>query len=420
MMTLRNFLDEQDFIPWPALVYVTGMINYGGRVTDDLDRRLLMSILAKYYNPDVLDDSYKLTPSGVYRVPQEGDLSLYQEYIRGLPITDTPDIFGMHDNATLQFEMQESKKVVDVVLSIQPQVSSAGGGKTSEEIVADLAKEIEEKMPRILDRENASKEKDPFAITESGMANSLGTVLGQEMDRFNKLILVVRKSLKDIQMAIQGTIVMSGDLDLMFTRMLNNQVPALWERYAYPSLKPLAGWVKDFLERVEFMDRWLCDGEPNSFWLSGLFFPQGFLTGALQNHARKTQIAIDRLNFGFNMSSVTDVAELGGQPENGIYIHGLYLVCAQFDLEKKMLIESSPGSMFAELPVIHFEPVENYNPPTENYECPLYKTSVRAGVLSTTGQSTNYVLNMSIPIHPDTDPDFWILQGTAGLCALDD
>ena len=420
MMTLRNFLDEQDFIPWPALVYVTGMINYGGRVTDDLDRRLLMSILAKYYNPDVLDDSYKLTPSGVYRVPQEGDLSLYQEYIRGLPITDTPDIFGMHDNATLQFQMQESKKVVDVVLSIQPQVSSAGGGKTSEEIVADLAKEIEEKMPRILDRENASKEKDPFAITESGMANSLGTVLGQEMDRFNKLILVVRKSLKDIQMAIQGTIVMSGDLDLMFTRMLNNQVPALWERYAYPSLKPLAGWVKDFLERVEFMDRWLCDGEPNSFWLSGLFFPQGFLTGALQNHARKTQIAIDRLNFGFNMSSVTDVAELEGQPENGIYIHGLYLVCAQFDLEKKMLIESSPGSMFAELPVIHFEPVENYNPPTENYECPLYKTSVRAGVLSTTGQSTNYVLNMSIPIHPDTDPDFWILQGTAALCALDD
>ena len=76
--------------------------------------------------------------------------------------------------------------------------------------------------------------------------------------------------------------------------------------------------------------------------------------------------------------------------------------------------------MFAELPVIHFEPVENYNPPTENYECPLYKTSVRAGVLSTTGQSTNYVLNMSIPIHPDTDPDFWILQGTAALCALDD
>ena len=125
MMTLRNFLDEQDFIPWPALVYVTGMINYGGRVTDDLDRRLLMSILAKYYNPHVLDDSYKLTPSGVYRVPQEGDLSLYQEYIRGLPITDTPDIFGMHDNASITKDQNETSNLFTSILVTQ---SSSGGG----------------------------------------------------------------------------------------------------------------------------------------------------------------------------------------------------------------------------------------------------------------------------------------------------
>ncbi len=45
MMTLRMFLTEQANIPWPALEYVVGQINYGGRVTDDLDRRCLMSIL---------------------------------------------------------------------------------------------------------------------------------------------------------------------------------------------------------------------------------------------------------------------------------------------------------------------------------------------------------------------------------------
>ena len=60
MLTLKMFLEEQDEIPWAALVYVTGQINYGGRVTDDLGCRCLMSILKKYYLPDILDDNVQV------------------------------------------------------------------------------------------------------------------------------------------------------------------------------------------------------------------------------------------------------------------------------------------------------------------------------------------------------------------------
>ena len=72
------------------------------------------------------------------------------------------------------------------------------------------------------------------------------------------------------------------------------------------------------------------------------------------------------------------------------------------------------------MPIIHFEPEQNHVVSPELYECPVYKTSVRAGSLSTTGQSTNYVLNLSLPIVESTTPNFWVLQGTAALCALDD
>ena len=55
---LKIFLDDQDEIPWDALVYVTGEINYGGRVTDDKDNRCLLTMLQKYYNEEALADDY--------------------------------------------------------------------------------------------------------------------------------------------------------------------------------------------------------------------------------------------------------------------------------------------------------------------------------------------------------------------------
>lgn len=46
---------EDDVNPWDAMLYMTGHINYGGRVSDDWDRVCLLSILKKYYNQDILD-----------------------------------------------------------------------------------------------------------------------------------------------------------------------------------------------------------------------------------------------------------------------------------------------------------------------------------------------------------------------------
>jgi len=75
--------------------------------------------------------------------------------------------------------------------------------------------------------------------------------------------------------------------------------------------------------------------------------------------------------------------------------------------------------MWSPLPVVHFKPAQSYEPPPSEYQCPLYKTSVRAGVLSTTGQSTSSVLCVSLPVKAGTSSDFWVLQGVALLCMLD-
>ena len=57
------------------LKYTAGHINYGGRVTDDWDRRCLMNIVNSFYSPDTLSDEYKFSESGVYHqlTPSESD-----------------------------------------------------------------------------------------------------------------------------------------------------------------------------------------------------------------------------------------------------------------------------------------------------------------------------------------------------------
>ena len=51
------------------------------------------------------------------------------------------------------------------------------------------------------------------------------------------------------------------------------------------------------------------------------------------------------------------------------------------------------------------------------YTCPIYKTLTRAGTLSTTGHSTNFVMTVELP--SDKDPDHWVRRATALMCSLD-
>eukprot|EP00898_Chlorokybus_atmophyticus_P006606 jgi/Chlat1/6947/Chrsp52S06617 len=419
LQTLRMFLTEQAEIPWAALSYVIGEINYGGRVTDDNDRVCLLSILRRYYTPKVVeDDGYTFSRSGTYRAPLHDDVAGYLDYVRGLPPTEAPEVFGMHENANITCQLQETRKMLDTVLSIQPRMASAGVGKSPDQVVAEMAEELIKALPKPLDMAEAGEE--TFKPAPNGQRRSLAIVLMQEMERFNRLLERLRATLTELVKAIKGLVVMSGELETMYTSMLNNQVPTIWASVAYPSLKPLSSWVRDFQDRFSFMRSWLEKGDPACFWMPGLFFPQGFMTGILQTHARKYGIPIDALTFSFKITDYATAADIAEEPEDGVYISGLFVDGARWDTEQRCIDESRPAEMHAALPVVHFVPAERYKPPVEEYQCPLYKTSVRAGVLSTTGASTNFVLCVSCPVRPGTTPDFWVLQGVALLCQLDE
>ncbi|XP_063071051.1 dynein axonemal heavy chain 1 [Engraulis encrasicolus] len=408
---LKMFLDEYKDIPYKVLKYTAGEINYGGRVTDDWDRRCILNILEDFYCPAVLEHEHKYSPSGAYRqIDTDLDVKGYLTYIRALPINDAPEIFGLHDNANISFAQNEAFALLGAVVQLQPR-AAAKGGKSREEIVEGIVSGIVEKIPSPIDVEEVMS-KYPVLYEES-----MNTVLIQEVIRYNKLLEVISRSLVDLVKALKGLVVMSSELELMANSLFINAVPDMWKAKAYPSLKPLASWVADLLQRISFLQGWIWDGIPSVFWISGFFFPQAFLTGTLQNFARCSLLSIDTIGFDFKVMKES-ASQLTKRPASGCYIHGLFLEGARWDPQAGVLVQSRPKELYTEMAVLWLVPEPNRKAPSSGiYVCPIYKTLTRAGTLSTTGHSTNYVIAVELPT--DKTQKHWIKQGVALICALD-
>lgn len=96
-----------------------GECNYGGRVTDVHDRRTLMSILDVFYVDSMLEDGYKFSPSGLYCAPPEGSHEDTVLFIRNLPVIAAPEVFGLHANADITKDQQETDLMLDNMLAMQ-------------------------------------------------------------------------------------------------------------------------------------------------------------------------------------------------------------------------------------------------------------------------------------------------------------
>jgi len=275
-------------------------------------------------------------------------------------------------------------------------------------------------MPPNFDLEEAQK-KHPIKYEDS-----MNTVLAQELLRYNALTSTVRQSLINVGKAIKGEVPLSLELEEVCTSLHSNSVPDAWHKRAYPSLKPLASWVQDFLQRLQFMRDWIDDGAPAVFWISGFYFTQSFLTGAKQNFARKYVIAIDTIDFGFEVVNLELGAadgehDLSKPPEDGVYVHGLFVEGASWDEKKAALEESAPKVLFTQMKPIWVIPRKKVDLDRGHaYECPVYKTARRAGTLSTTGHSTNFVLMLWLPMQKKHKERHWVKKGVAMLTGLSD
>ncbi|OWZ16518.1 Dynein heavy chain [Phytophthora megakarya] len=420
-LAVRANSNQLQEVPWDALLFLAGEIYYGGRVTDEFDRRCLMAVLRRFCSESCFKMKTRTTRRSVLTIrglnvltkeksssslensvfsscddsffapefQSEGEMV---QLVDALSSLDGPHVFGMHPNAYISYMRQQSNQFVKLVMQLQP-------GQTNEEDLVDSStmdgtsttpgdgrvefdvlqtcKSILEKLPSptILDSTEAlliertrGNWQDPFSI-----------VLQQEINACHNLVHHIITNLAELQHAIHGITVMSVTMEQTLQSITQHQVPADWitnDSHLISTTEPISQWVTNLLFRCDFLHRWIERGRVpgNVFPLSIFSFPQGLFTAVLQRYARKHVVSIQFLDFKFRVlnsaesSIITSTDEGMDQQQNtgvevdgqdGAYFSNLVIEGAQWSNERGCLCSSQPGIMRQTMPIIQVIPQRN-------------------------------------------------------------
>ena len=394
-------LEAKKGVSWSTVRYMVCEVQYGGRVTDDFDRRLLNAYGKTWLDNGIFSPTFQFFEG--YRVPGEMKwINEVRAFVEELPLIDTPDIFGLHMNADLAFRSNQTLSILNTLLSIQPKDGGALGGETREEAVLRVCADLFNKMPG-----DFVKNKVKAAIKAMGGQTPLNICLSQEVDRMQKVLSSMRSTLRDLRLAVAGTIVMNETLEVSFNALFDAIVPPSWEKLSWKS-STLGFWFSDVTARSEQFNRWLTDGRPRVFWLTGLFNPQGFLTAMRQEITRAHQgWSLDSVMLATNVLKV-DKEDVKHPPDEGVYVHGLYLDGASWERKGARLVDSPPKVLFTLLPVLHVTAINSSTPPDPRaYVCPVYRIPKRTDL--------NYIFD--VYLRTDEPADKWVLRGVCLLCS---
>ena len=325
--------NQDENLPWNSLRYLIGEAMYGGRVTDDFDRRVLTTYLNEYMGEFLFDTNQPFFFSRAkfdYNVPKVDSYDDFRKFILSLPHYDTPEVFGLHPNAEIGYFNFSAKEMWTNLLEMQISDSGSGGGINREKVIEATAQSIQAKLPELFDYININKQFESAKTPTQ-------TVLLQEIERFNNLISRMAQSLKDLKRALKGEIGMSGELDRLAFSLFNGFLPDIWKALAPQTLKSLASWMEHFERRFRQYEDWVENQEPAVIWLSGFHIPESYLTALVQIACRSKGWALDKSTLYTVVTKHKHSTAVKDRLPFGSYISGLYLEGARWSISENSL-----------------------------------------------------------------------------------
>jgi len=371
------------------------------------------------YNP--LDPILKISNDFRYQNPSFMEHIDFRKYIEGFPEIDSPEIFGLHPNADLTFRVKEATLLFKTLGETQPKGDGSGSGISREDYVYDKAAELLLRLPKdYIEDDYMAKIKKL-----GGMTIPMNIFLFQEIQRLQNVLSKVRSILRQIQLAIKGEVVMTAELQETLDSIFDAKVPHFWENTLTGDefswrLPTLGLWFSSLLNRDDQYSSWLNKGRPNSFWLTGFFNPNGCLTAMKQEVTRKHRSekwSLDNVVYHTEITKFERIDQVKNPPEEGIYIHGLFLDGAAWSKQDGQLVESQPKTLFVSLPILYItgklkkeedrskkELFGTIGP----YECPVYKYACRT--------DRYFIFFANLKCSAEKYPNKWALRGVSLLC----
>ena len=406
---LQNHLDELDpkkGINWITVRYMLCEVHYGGRVTDDFDRKLLNTYGGEWFGDKLFADDFRFFDT--YIVPSFKKIDEYRKYIEELPLVDSPEVFGLHPNADIACQTKISNDVLDKIVSIQPKDSGTGSGETREDVVKRMAIELQSKLPA-----EFVKHEVKAAITNQGGAHPLNIFLGQEIDRMVVVHKLVRETLSQLKLAIDGSIIMSPRLQVALDALYDAKVPVTWGNVSWQS-STLAFWFPRAHPTHKSVSLLAFQGPTKCVLVEWLLQLSGFLDcSAPRNHAFSHRVGSRQCGVANGkLPSFMKEEDVDKPPAEGVYIHGLYLEGASWDRKNKCLQESPPKTAPVIMPVIKVGAINtgertDVEEAVTSCKCPVYKRPNRT--------DPNFIFEVELGIPAKSTPAHWALRGIALL-----
>ncbi|KAG2951559.1 Dynein gamma chain, flagellar outer arm [Phytophthora cactorum] len=432
---------------WPTVQYMVAEVHYGGRITDELDRRLFRAYCDAWFNPTLLGSSFSFNPevklstggatpsSGQlfnYCLPDSSmaEIEEYQRYIAGFPSVDSPEVFGLHPNADLTYRVKEVSALLGTIVDTQPTDAESSGtttkSETKEEIIQQKIRELLAALPTGGEQalsEEALAQSLRSKVLGGGLELPLNLFLCQEARALRMVLKNVRASLVKTQRALAGEVLLTSSLRETGQAIFDGKVPPSWVANEQAWLAGTLGlWVTGLIDRVTQLRAWLERGRPPSFWLAGFSNPQGFLTAVAQESTRahaSERWALDDVVYYSEVTDYERLDQIKQPPREGVLVHGLMLDGAAWNRPDGTLVEQEPKRLFAPLPAVYVTAATKAHKKTRAaqdhgpygaYEAPVYRYARRT--------DKHYIFSVALASR-DHRPLHWTLRGVALLCSTD-